>query len=180
MREEKRFPVLEKDYYKNGCHCIIVFTKNGVRNGYIGIPKSNKMYGVRYDEKSPLLRRKDNHPFNGNYMGLFSFLLDEDNQTLNPSMYFSAHCGFTFSDYIDWDAGYNEKKDLWYFGFDCGHAGDKSDYQKAYEYGLIGKKSLDYYLQLDTIPNEEHRTLEYVENCLNILADELSEFEVNK
>lgn len=50
MTEQKRFAVLEKDYYKNGYHCIIVFTMNSVRNGYIGIPKTNKMYGLCYDE----------------------------------------------------------------------------------------------------------------------------------
>ncbi len=179
MKEKRKFAVLEKDYYKNGYHCIIVFTVNGVRNGYIGLPKSNKMYGLNYFEKSALLPMKENHKFNGNFLGLFSLALGDDN-CLNPSMYFSAHCGFTYSDFIDRNGEYHENKDLWYFGFDCGHAGDKQDWQRAYEYGLIDKKALGFYTKLDLdcyIPNEEHRTLEYVENCLNVLADEFAEFE---
>lgn len=181
MKEQRKFAVLEKDYYKNGYHCIIVFTMNGVRNGYIGIPKTNKMYGLGYDEKTPLLQLKENQKFNGNYMGLFCFALgDNDDKCLAPSMYFSAHCGFTYADYINQNGEYNENKDLWYFGFDCNHAGDKQDWQKAYEYGLIDKKSFDFFTQLDLehhIADEEHRTLEYVENCLNTLADEFVEFE---
>lgn len=173
MSKQKKFAVLEKDYYK--------FTRNGVRNGYIGMPKSNKMYGVMWDEKSPLLEIKENHKFNGNYLGLLSFLLDTNDKCLNPSMYFSAHCGFTYSDFIKMNGEYNEKKDLWYFGFDCNHAGDKEDWQKAYEYGLIAKELLDDRTKWDLehpILDEEHRTLEYVEDCLNTLADELAEFEI--
>ena len=181
-QETKRFAVLEKDYYKNGYHCIIVFTMNGVRNGYIGIPKSNKMYGLNYSEKTPLLPLKENQKFNGDYIGLFCLALggDSSDKCLSPALYFSAHCGFTYSAPIEQNGEYHENKDLWYFGFDCNHAGDKQDWQKAYEYGLIDKKSLDFFTELDlnhNIPDEEHRSLEYVENCLNTLADEFLEFE---
>lgn len=98
---------------------------------------------------------------------------DEDKR-LSPSMYFSAHCGFTYSNFINMDGEYNENKDLWYFGFDCNHIGDKQDCQKKYNYGLIDKNSFDYYLKLESkYPTDgEHRTIEYVENCLNKLADE--------
>lgn len=185
MEEKQKFAVLEKDYYKNGYHCIIVFTHLGVRNGYIGIPKSNKMYGLKYDEETPLLQLNESIKFNNNFMGLFSYLCckNTEDKSIPPSLYFSAHCGLNYSDFLQRNGDYNENKDLWYFGFDCGHCGDKPDYKRAYELGLIDKSNLECELKIQSkyLPDDRvHRSLEYVENCLNKLADEFKEFENNK
>lgn len=76
------------------------------------------------------------------------------------------HGGLTFSD--RWDDG-----EGWWFGFDCGHAGDLSPFMTEYK-----RKDGEYARLLDRTPTrwrEEYRDVEYVMSHCERLAVQLTE-----
>lgn len=52
-----------------------------------------------------------------------------------------AHWGLTFSGFPYFDEG---NRNWWYFGFDCGHAGDLNDYDATLKAGLINEKQCEF------------------------------------
>lgn len=173
----KKFGIVEKSWYKNGYHCFVIFNRNGCRCGYIGISKTNKLYEKSYSEPQSFLRQKENQKFNGNVFGLFNSCIQDKDKGLPPDLYFSAHCGFTFSDFMSEDFNYNTNDNMWYFGFDCGHCDDGLDYNKAYELGLLNEKEYECFNTCKFDNGQEVKSLKYCEDLLNIIADEMIELE---
>ena len=42
--------VMEERFDYKGYPCVVLFMPMGFRNGYVGLPKGHKYYGVNYDE----------------------------------------------------------------------------------------------------------------------------------
>ena len=171
----KKFGIVEKSWYKNGYHCFVIFTRNGCRCGYIGIPKTHRLYKKEYNKPQTFLRAKQNHKFNGNVFGLLNPNIDK--KALSPDMYFSAHMGFTFSNFIKEEQGYNTNNEMWYFGFDCGHCDDGRDYKHAFDLGLLEEEEFKILRDWQYNNDCEVKTLEYCEEILNIIAEEFKELE---
>ena len=75
----------------------------------------------------------------------------------------SVHGGITFADY--WD---EQNDNLWYIGFDCGHA---YDYQPMYKLMFQFVKDFPKSPTLDR--EEQYRDIEYVRTEVRALADQL-------
>ena len=56
----KRY-IVEKDFEYKGLRCVVIFSMNGWRNGYVGVPKSNKYYGKDYCDVEQELNYGDCH-----------------------------------------------------------------------------------------------------------------------
>lgn len=61
-----------------------------------------------------------------------------------------AHGGITYSDFIN-RIGL-QTDDLWYFGFDCGHLGDRYAVDEAVKYGLtVDSRTVETFRQLNEV-----------------------------
>ena len=90
---------VEKSWDYKGLTCTVFATSVGHRCGYVGVPKGHPLFGVdRSDETSVLGGRS----------------IEEE---------FTVHGGVTFTGRWEKDFG----NDIWFIGFDCGHAGDLPD-----------------------------------------------------
>ena len=69
----------------------------------------------------------------------------------------SVHGGLTFSSWID------EKKELYYLGFDCCHFGDVSPYDKVMDPSLVSSND----------PGRSYKNMEYVKNEVEGLAEQV-------
>ena len=103
--------------------------------GYVGLPKDHPLYGVGYREESPALAlaleaRKEMPLGEKAGLGLILSVLLGGELTANPETVFVVHGGLTFAE--DRIATENAPEGLWWFGFDCAHAGDLS-----LEYGNV-------------------------------------------
>lgn len=179
MEQNKKFGVCEKDWMIGKYHCLIIFTRCGVYNGYIGVPKNHFLYGKSYRDKSEKLKITKDVKYNGNIMGLLCS--SKDDTFTSPDNYFCAHCGFTYSgNTLTYDECKND--DFWYFGFDCNHCFDGHDYDKAFNYGLISQKEYDFYNDLGRKlydNNNVFRDFNYVYQNILSIVEQLGELDKN-
>lgn len=80
-----------------------------------------------------------------------------------------CHWGLTYSDKAYWD----DESDLWWFGFDCGHCGDKADAQTAMDYGLIDEKQAFLLGEFCITDDESVRDLDFVKDNCRLIAAQL-------
>ena len=161
---------IEKDFEHKGYRCIVVMTDMGHRCGYVGIPKEHPLHGVSYSNKCKILRmaEKENKPVDLDKKSIIAVMcsaFDDNNETLSPDMYFDVHGGLTYS---ETGGGYpvSNSEDLWFFGYDCAHAGDARDLS------VIPEKSREIW---STCNYGTVRTLDYcIEECKS-LAEQLYE-----
>ncbi|MCX6840557.1 MAG: hypothetical protein NTX35_22465, partial [Verrucomicrobia bacterium] len=132
----------------------------GHRCGYVGIPAEHPLYGVGYSEKAPLLKLDPDR--STEKMSPIQILcgagksMDELN---SPEYVFEVHGGLTYSG--TGKGKYPVESHLWWFGYDCGHAGDApAPGSRMAEYGIH--------------EGDVHRTLEYCESECESLAKQLS------
>ena len=107
----------------------MIFGAIGHRCGYVGIPKNHPLYGKDY---SDYLEIKKSDVGDREVSGIFPLLgacMDED-ERIRIEAYFQCHGGITYAGGGE-HSDYPIESDLWWFGFDCGHAGDKSDLDYA-------------------------------------------------
>lgn len=149
---------VESDFIHNGLRCVVLLTGMGHRCGYVGIDRNHPLFNVRYSDRAQYLAEKD--------------ITDEwGGMAITPETYLKAHGGITYSD----SGSYPVKSDLWWFGFDCAHAGDAPDYKSLLESGLRDREyaesmvSLQRHFEYGVV-----RTQEYVEQECRSLADQLA------
>ena len=170
--------VVEREFEHAGYKCVVIFGSIGHRCGYVGIPKNHPLYGKDY---SDYLEIKKADVGDREVSGIFPLLgacLDKD-ERVRIEAYFQCHGGITFSD-GGVNSGYPINSDLWWFGFDCGHVGDKPDLEYAIEKfpkhinELRIRKQIDdlYPIEGDIVCTEE-----YVADECKKLAEQLKEFE---
>lgn len=170
--------IVEHDFEHCGYKCIVIFNSNGFRCGYVGIPKSHPLYGKDYQDYLDIKKADVGDREVSGIFPLLSACLDDD-ERIRIEAYFQCHGGITYS-----DGGKNSKypieSDLWWFGFDCGHAGDKNDLEyalkmfpgRAEEYRYRIAFESEFYIDGNII-----RTEEYVASECKKLAEQLKEFE---
>ena len=174
---EKRF-IVEREFEHSGYKCVVTFGAIGHRCGYVGIPKSHSLYGKNYDK---YLEIKKADIRDREVSGIFPLLgacLDDD-ERIRIEAYFHCHGGITFAGGGK-NSEYPIKSDLWWFGFDCGHTGDKADLQYAMQ--KFPNRQEEYRIRLlieNRYPIEDDviRTEEYVAEECKKLAEQLKEFE---
>lgn len=170
--------IVEQEFEHAGYKCVVTFNAMGHRCGYVGIPKNHPLYGKDY---SDYLEIKKADVGDRKISGIFPLLgacLDKD-ERIRIEAYFSCHGGITFADGGE-NSNYPIESDLWWFGFDCGHAGDKADLSYAIEKFPKQAEQLKMQKQInDMYPIEGDiiRTEEYVAEECKKLAEQLKEFE---
>lgn len=124
--------IVEQDWLSSGLRCVAIAGDSGHRCGYVGLPKSHPLYGVSYGAYSPALdalwaTAKEGPVGDRGIIPIFCALLNEaDEVQPTPELVFDVHGSIT---YASSEAGYPvEHDDLWWYGFDCAHAGDAKDF----------------------------------------------------
>ena len=170
--------IVEREFEHAGYKCVVVFNSNGFRCGYVGIPKNHPLYGKGYSDHLDI--KKDDigdREISGVFPLLIAYL-DED-ERIRIDAYFQCHGGITHADGGK-KSTYPIESDLWWFGFDCGHAGDRNDLvyalknfpERAKEYKIRIEIESLYIIEDDVIRDEE-----YVASECKKLAEQLKEFE---
>lgn len=146
-----------------GLRAVVIMGDLGHRCGYVGIPAEHPLYEVDYGEKSPHLKLDPER--STEKMSPIQILCGagKDMAELNsPEYVFEVHGGLTFSS--KGRGKYPVESDLWWFGYDCGHAGDApAPDSKLASYRMAG------------FEGDIHRTLEYCVGECESLAKQLSE-----
>ena len=118
---------VKKDWItKAGLRAVVLFVNDSHHCGYVALEKDHPLYGVSYGEKHPALRWDLLEGAQTGDRGVFSLLKaslrDEGDTTTSPDVFFDVHGSITYASEGD---DYPAKGDgLWWYGFDCAHAGD--------------------------------------------------------
>ena len=169
--------IIEREFEHAGYKCVVALMSMGHRCGYVGIPKEHPLYGKGYDD---YLEIKKSDIGDREVSGAFPLLfacLDKD-ERVRIEAYFQCHGGITFADGGE-NSDYPIESDLWWFGFDCNHAGDKPDLMYAMK--KFPNKREEYIARLGfersfPISDEIIRTEGYVAKECERLAEQLKEF----
>lgn len=153
---------VEKDWLTAaGYRAVVIMGDLGHRCGYVAIPAGHPLHGVDYSAESEALAKiPDDEPLGKRSAIALLCCAAEGRIKQSPEMAFNVHGGLSYS---GGNAGYPvPSSGLWWFGFDCGHAGDA----QSPEY--IAKQRAEYpdkpYMWRDY--GGEHRTLDYcVDEC---------------
>ena len=152
---------IEKDWMTTaGLRAVVIMTDHGHRCGYVGVPSDHPLHGVGYSEKTPHIKLNPERSTEKMNPVLILLAAGKDTEELNsPEYVFEVHGGLTFS---GGKGKYPVESDLWWFGYDCGHAGDApAPGSRMAEFGIY--------------EGDVHRTLEYCEGECESLARQLSE-----
>lgn len=172
---------IESDFIYKGYRCVTTFMDTGYRCGYVGLEKTHPLYskGMHSLTKATFADIED-QPF-GKRSPLLMFNLMSKRDDLVPlGFYFDVHGGIT---YADGNGKHPVESDLWWLGFDCGHAGDASDIETLKMIWPDTERT--QYLMNDlTFEDDVVRTKEYVqEECKNLvdqIIDYCEKYEKNK
>ena len=147
---------VEKDWTtKAGLRAVYIMTDMGHRCGYVAIEKGNPFYGLKYSDSVPDIVKdidsiKRQEIGDRGVMPVF-FANKEGPPRLD--VIFDVHGGLTYAG--EGSGKYPAMgKGLWWFGFDCAHAGDGNRYLKD---GPV-------------------RSAEYVERQCEHLAEQIMEY----
>jgi hypothetical protein len=161
--------MIERDWItKAGYRAVCVWNdRSGHRCGYVGVYPDHPLYRVHYQEETELLERllaatngEERPVGKRGIIPLFLFAMREEKE-ISPEIYFNVHGGITWSDGDTY--GFPVKNSgLWWFGFDCGHAGDGNNFT----------------LQIE--PDAPVRSQKYVEAECESLAKQLKYVEIQK
>lgn len=171
--------IVERRFNHKGYECVVALQRLGHRCGYVGIPESHPLYRKNCTD---YLEIKKDDLGDREVSGIFQLLsasLDKD-ERIKIEAYFQCHGGITYSGGGK-NSNYPVKSDLWWFGFDCGHAGDKPDFDAVFSKftgdmkDFIRLKELSDELLID---GEVIRSEQYVTDECKKLAEQLKEFEV--
>lgn len=123
---------IEKVWEHNGYTCVVLMTDMGHRCGYVGIPTTHPLHGVEHNKHSDKLKDffevAQERPIKEAHVN-FLLLLCWDGKQIRPDICFQVHRGLTYSGNSNMYPIPNEDG-LWWFGYDCGHAGDARDLTK--------------------------------------------------
>lgn len=150
LEPNKPTHTIEKKFTSNGYQCAILRMPPLLyhRCGYVGVPTTHPLYGVRYGTNNILLEKI----FQSTNMGeqsigkrgiipLFCGVCDEK-AGMAPDIFFDVHGSLTFSEKSDTDYPIPVKEELWWYGYDCGHHGDNEDGGQSLEYCIKECKNL--------------------------------------
>jgi hypothetical protein len=167
--------IVEAQWEHNGLPCVCIIHPFGHRCGYVGVPEGHTLYGVSYHDEIPELRAHANKAANSpigklNMITVFCAAL-EGKITATPEHVIQVHGSLTYSGSTD---DYPVKKPgYWWFGFDCGHCDDAPDPE------FMSDETLAIFAPLNhLLPDRQIRTLPYVREECNSMADQLQAIDV--
>jgi len=109
---------IERDWTtKAGFRAVVMMGGMGHRCGYVGVPSGHPLHGVEYGADCAALVFPENESIGKR--GIIPLLCA--NGEARPDVVFNVHGGLTYS---VGNGAYPVESDLWWFGFDCSHAGD--------------------------------------------------------
>ncbi len=109
-----------------GLRAVILFVRDSHHCGYVAVPEGHALYGIGYSDRTPGLNIEEGTEV-GKRSPISVFCAafqDEPLQGVSPDVYFDVHGSISFSG--GGDKYPVESTGLWWFGFDCHHAGDAS------------------------------------------------------
>ncbi len=124
---------IEKSWISIDLHCVVVMTDLGHRCGYVAVPHEHCLYGVGYNENTQKLsaywelvqsQRVVTHKCLVENIGVIPLFCFTPDNKLEPSYNIGVHGGLTYSGGNDYPISTDG---LWWFGYDCAHAGDGRD-----------------------------------------------------
>lgn len=169
--------IIEREFEHEVYKCVVAFSNMGHRCGYVGIPKTHPLFGKDYGDYLEIKKRDITDREVSGILPLFGAYLDDD-ERIKIEAYFQCHGGITYSGGGK-DSEYPIKSDLWWFGFDCAHAGDGKDLQLAFEKFPQYREIIERSMECDRmfpIYGDVVRSQEYVANECKKLAEQLREF----
>lgn len=161
------------DFEHAGFACIVLRVReSGHLCGYVGVPNGHPLYGVAYSAESEALRaqleRRKEQPIGEQPgMGLMIQMLGGELRA-TPDAALNVHGGITYSEKCAGRVCHVPRDgmpaDVWWFGFDCAHAGDFSPGMTRFrwQYGLSSAGGT-------------YRTVEFVQDECRSLAEQLRE-----
>lgn len=129
---------VEKDWTTEaGFRAVVIMVRDSHRCGYVGVPASHPLFGADYNRPHAALTPPADDDCIGKRSPLALLCVAGDESRMqSPEIVFDVHGGITYSDKSD---SYPVPSELWWFGFDCAHSGDRS------HGGITGvMRSLDY------------------------------------
>lgn len=154
--------VIEWQGILEGNQAVVLFTTRGHRTGYVGVGPDHPFYGKGYNDtvSQKIFETVKDQPYGKR--SLISVLLNEDAEDIRFDILFDVHGSIT---YANANPTYPvESTNLWWFGFDCAHFRDATDFESLRKYYP------DVYEPPNLFVNGgEIRTLEYCkEECLSL------------
>jgi hypothetical protein len=156
---------VEKDWTTHaGFRAVVILTEMGHRCGYVGVPKGHPLHGVGYSQDCDALTFPAEESIGKR--GIIP-LLCADGEKSSPEIVFDVHGGLTYSGGND---EYPVKSDdLWWFGYDCAHAGDAPSPE------AVADRVRRMGAMFERHESEVHRTLGYcVGECESLAAQFVS------
>lgn len=170
--------IIEREFEHAGYKCVVLFQLMGHRCGYVGIPDTHPLYKKYYSSYLDIKKSEIGDREVSGVFQLFLACLDDD-ERIQIDAYFQCHGGITYSGGGK-GSRYPIESDLWWFGFDCAHAGDGKDLRLAYKKFPNERERIFKMIELEKrfpIRGEVVRTEEYVAAECRRLAEQLKEFE---
>ena len=115
----------DKDFEHKGLPCRLHRNRMKAWCGYVGIPKGHPWHGKSYSDSVGVPQSVIDRDLNIDKIGVIDLFCANRSQMkdgrLDICLAIDVHGGLTFSD--DHSA-MSDPDGLWWFGFDCSHAGD--------------------------------------------------------
>lgn len=114
---------VEKDWTTAaGFRAVVTMGSMGFRCGYVGVPEGHPLHGAEYDAPCSALPAPADDEEVGK-RGIIPLLCAsaDSSRLTSPDVVFDVHGGLTYSAGRDYPV---PSDGLWWFGYDCGHAGD--------------------------------------------------------
>ena len=170
--------IVESDFIHNGLRCVGIFADMGHRCGYVGVPVGHPLYAKGYSSYLKVTQNEiEGEPIGDRGVISLLSLAFSDSDFVNIEVYFDVHGGVTYSGGGK-ESNYPVESDLWWIGFDCGHAGDAADIESVETYFKDDKhvqRMLEKHLY-SVYEGDVVRTKEYVQNQCKKLADQIVEY----
>jgi hypothetical protein len=152
---------VEKDWITVcGLRAVVIRTSIGHRCGFVGITSKHPLFGTTYGQHSDVLKEAYDKVMAKplGKRGIMTILCMDGR--CSPEIVFDVHGSITYSggckDYpTDWNEKHPDER-LWWYGFDCAHAGDNDDGGRSLEYVEGECESLARQLAVYARIEEEH------------------------
>lgn len=142
---------LIKDWVTSaGYRAAITFVNESHHCGYVAIPSTHPLFQIGYSATVPGLVLPKNEPIGKRgVIPLLCASSTDITKGTTPDVYFDVHGGVTFSGFAQkgYPAPDEQAKHLWWFGFDCAHAGDFTKGPHAYNPSDAVWRDVDYVTQ---------------------------------
>ena len=166
--------IIESDFIYKGYRCVTTFMDNGYRCGYVGLEKTHPLYGKDICDsiKATLKDIESNLLGKRSPILILKLLVSNFDEPISLDLYFDVHGGIT---YADGNGKHPVESDLWWLGFDCGHAGDARDI-KTLKMIWPDTERTQYLMNDLTFEDDIVRTKGYVQEECKSLVDQIVEY----